>query len=186
MFDHQTLRGLTSIAPIRTIRGDNFIPFNKIVLERKTDDDFVQNGIVVTVNAKVKPDVDDVLDGLHRSELDFGTDVIRYRGSVTPTLRKCFDLGGEFDDLNYAYMFTKNSIVFRMRYARFQGVVCRIEELQELFNAMRRTYKSATSVCETDLVDVHIHGKTVKFTMQRLEETLFSMAYHFYQDNTEL
>ncbi len=182
MFDLSTLKTLSAIRPIASLRNypQKPVAFNKFYLERVENFGAQPTGIMLSVNTT--PHVID------QFEIEPKGDVL-VRGKFGKHDREALLIPKRDRKTNHVVALTDTICAIRFQVARLDGKVYSINALQRFFNNLRRAYHMALEDQGHGVMEFSFSLGSVNVTytsVEQIEATLYPMAYHFFQDDTEL
>lgn len=175
--EYDVLRYLDTV-PMQTIKNCNKVKFDRLLLERFNVDRNIPTGIVLTLSEKVQPEIDDFLEGF-----DFNK-CCSINKPVSDVIFKCFDLteyGYNFVGMNYATGMNVNGVHLSIKNVRYDNAVYDLKDFQKWFWKLQEAYRDGTGLSHEVSETVNI-----KLTKRQVERMVFTVAYYFYKDTTEL
>lgn len=188
MNDLATLKSLTNILPIATLGNQpREVAFNRFKFERLSAHGSVENGIVLTINDDAFEDVEEWMDYI-RSPI--GVQTVHRTATAEDLQSLSLAMPANVLRLrnvtNYVTMLTDDKVVFRFVTARWRGVDYPIEELNRYFTQLRLAYYLSDEVGVIDL-QISLGSVNHRYTSKhQIEDILYTMAYHFFREDTEL
>lgn len=175
--EYDVLRYLNTV-PMQTIKNCNKVKFDRLLLERFNVDRNIPTGIILTLSEKVQPEIDDFLEGF-----DFNETKSIYK-PVSDVIFKCFDLteySYNFVGMNCATGMNCDAVHLNIEYARYENAVYNLKDFQNWFWKLQEAYRDGKGLTHKVSETVNI-----KLTKRQVERMVFTVAYFFYKDTTEL